>query len=210
MAITAGVVRITLIGTVAGQVWNSVQYFSPGGAAWLTADAAAGAQAWWDNVKTVWRALVPAASTFTFTSVRFEEIGAGLAFGEYAIPVGESLGTRVGTTTDFLPPFVAAGIRLTVGSRVTRPGQKRIPGALEEDTNGVTWTAAQVTRLNALADAYDTNLTLGAPVALGTLTPLVVRLAPDGLSVVASQSVIGHLVNSNVSSQVSRKIGHGI
>lgn len=209
MPITAEIVRITLKGTFLNQKWQSVQHFAPVGAAWLTADALAGAQAWWDNVKAAWRASVPANAGFTFDSVLFEEIGAGLGFGEYAIPAAEQLGTRTGTSGDFLPTFAAAGVKLTVGSRVTRPGQKRFPGGMEMDSTGSAWTAAYITIIDALADKYDTSLTLGAPVATGNLQPKVVRLAADGVTVVASQDVVGHVTNPNVTSQVSRKIGHG-
>lgn len=209
MAITAGIVKITLRGTITGQRWQVGRYFAPVGAAWLTADAVGGAQAWWDNVKAAWRASVPAASSATFESVLFEEVGAGLAFGEYAIPVSEQLGTRAGATTDFLPSFNAAGVRLTVGTRVTRPGQMRIPGGLEQDQVGGTWVAGYVTLIDAIADKYDTQLTLGAPVATGNLTPKVVRLDVSGDVVVASQDIVGHVTNPNVTSQVSRKIGRG-
>jgi len=209
MAITAGIVRITLKGTFLNQKWQSVQMFAPVGAAWLTADALGGATAWWNHVKAAWRAIVPANASFTFDSVLFEEIGAGLGFGEYAIPIGEQLGTRSGTTGDFLPTFVAAGVKLTVGSRTTRPGQKRFPGGMEQDSTGSVWSAGYVTIIDALADFYDTSLTMGAPVATGNLVPQVVRLAGDGVTVVASQPVVGHVTNPNVTSQVSRKIGHG-
>lgn len=209
MPITAGIVRITLKGTFLNQKWQSVQHFAPVGAAWLTADALGGAQAWWDNVKATWRAIVPSNAGFTFDSVLFEEIGAGLGFGEYAVPAGEQLGTRAGTSGDFLPTFVAAGVKLTVGSRVTRPGQKRFPGGMEQDSSGSAWTAGYITIIDALADKYDTSLTLGAPVATGNLQPKIVRIAADGVTVLASQDVVGHVTNPNVTSQVSRKIGHG-
>src|SRR5664279_3094651 len=139
MAITSGLVKVILRYTFLSQKCETIGYYAPGGAAWLTANAAQAAQAWWNDVKTAWRAIVPNSSDALFDSVFFEEVGGGLQYGEYAIPAGEVFGTRVATGLgDFMPAYVAVGCRLSVTTRATRPGQKRFPFAMEGDNvNGV-------------------------------------------------------------------------
>jgi len=210
MAITAGVVRITLRWTLLSQKCQKAMYFQPGGAAWLTATAAGGAEAWWNHVKTAWRAMIEASAGNTFQEVLFEEIAPAGAFGTYAIPIGEQPGTRssVGNIGQG-PSYCAVGVRFTVGTRATRPGQMRVPFLDEKDFVGNTVQADFITLVDALADVYDTPIALGAPVATGALIPLVVTLAPGGTSVTAQQEVIGHVTNPVITSQVSRRVGHG-
>jgi hypothetical protein len=210
MPITAGVVKITLRYTLMGQRCQTMRTFRPVGAAWLTADAAQGAEAWWNHVKAAWRALSITGSSFTFQSVLFEEVGAGQGFGEYAVPTAEQGGTRAaGTLGQYLPPFNAVGVKFTVGTRATRPGQMRVPGPTEGDNSDGNVSAAFIALVDALADVYDTPITLGAPVALGTLQPLVVTFSADGSIVLEDQDIIGHVTNPVFTSQVSRRPGHG-
>lgn len=211
MAITATAVRITLRATWMSQTMITRMYYTPVGAAWLTADALAGAQAWWDNVKGAWRGLISSGGGAVFTSVLFEEIGGSLGFAEYAIPTAERVGTRsTAGLTQALPPFCAVGVRLTVATRVTRPGQKRFYGMFEEDQAEGVVSVGFNTLIDALAPKYSTQLTLGAPVATGNLTPVILRLAPDGVTIDAIQNVAGYVKNPNVTTQNSRKIGRGI
>lgn len=211
MAIGIGVpLKITIKGQLIGQVFNNVAWYVTDGAAFLTADAVAVGQAFWNDIKTVWRAAQLPSTGLTTTSILVSEPGPTGAFGEYAIPPGEQQGTRVGGVGDFLPSFNAAGIRLTVATRETRPGQKRLVGGLEGDSGGQQWLPAYLTIINNIAPKFAEPITLGAPVATGVLIPYVVSLDPATGSVQALQEITGWVTNPNVTSQVSRKIGRGI
>lgn len=94
MAIVDENVAVILRYTFQGQRCENVQWYGPSGAAFLTANAVNVAQAWWNDVKTVWRALVPNSSAFTFDSVLVKEFSPTGAFGTYAVPVAEVFGTR--------------------------------------------------------------------------------------------------------------------
>jgi hypothetical protein len=210
MAITAGIVRITLRMTWLSQQVQTARDYEPIGAAWLTADAIQGAEAWWNHVKAAWRALAITAPIATFNSVLFEEQGGGGGFAEYAIPVAEQQGTRAaGTLGDFMPAFTAVGCKLTVATRATRPGQMRIPFAAEGDNSVGLVQPAFVALCNTLADLYDTQITLGAPVATGNLQPLVVTRQGSPPVIIDSQPIVGHVINPFFTSQVSRRPGHG-
>lgn len=168
------------------------------------------AQAWWNHVKGVYRALVSAGMTNYFRSVVAKDLSdpTGL-FGEYGIPVNERSGTRTGTIqAEEAPAFCAVGIRLNVASRVTRPGQKRLGGLVEDDLYGQSVGSVFMGLAAAWADVLTADLVLGAPAALVTLRPAVVRRNAMG-AVVADQPVTGYFINPNVTSQVSRKIGRG-
>lgn len=210
MAITSGLVNIILRYTFLAQQCQTGSYWSPGGAVWLTANAAQGAEAWWNEVKDEWRATVPDTAEATFDSVFFQEIGGGLEYGEYAVPVGERRGTRSGTGfSTFLPPYVAVGCRLSVTTRVTRPGQKRFPFAGEIDNASGVVDPAFLALVAPVAALYSTPLIMGAPVATGTLTPQVARFDPVDDHLVAQQEAVGFVLRGTFTSQVSRRPGHG-
>jgi hypothetical protein len=168
------------------------------------------AAAWWGDVRTVYRALVRPSTGFLFVSVTLRDVGDLLGVSaEYPIPSGEQQGTRTGTTaTDFMPPFNAAGLRLTVGTRVTRPGQKRIAGLIEEDNEGGVLNSAYRALLVNLGNTMTAPLILAAPALGMTLQPQVFGKDVTG-AVVRSQDVVGYVINPNITSQVSRKIGRG-
>lgn len=210
MAITAGHVRVTVRGLFEGQRFENVQWYRTDGAAFLTADAVGVGEAFWNDIKSVWRAALAAASSLTTQSILVSEPGSSGAFGEFAVPAGEQQGTRAGGGSEFLPTFNSAGIRLTVATRLTRPGQKRFVGGLEVDQAGGVWQAAYQTLLNAVAVKFSEPITLGAPVATGVLIPEIVRLNPTSGAIDAAQDVTGYVLNTRVTSQVSRKIGRGI
>lgn len=206
MPITATRIEVAVRYTFLGQDCQNIQWFFPSGAALLTATATGLAEAYWNEVKTVWRALVPSSSAFTFNTVFLREDNGGLSYGEYAIPPAERDGTRDPTGLgDFLPPANAASVRLAVGTAVTRPGQKRFPGILEGDSTGSLLSTAFVTLVDALAEKYDTPLIMGAPVATALLTPIIVRKAGTPPVVVADQAVTGHVTNNVPKTQVSRR-----
>lgn len=169
------------------------------------------AEAWWNYVKDEYRGLVRASGSFLFSSVLVREMNDPTGvLAEWNIPSGEQQGNRAGVSdSEFLPPFNAAGFRLTVGSRVTRPGQKRIPGLLEVDSVGGGLSAAYITALEALCDEVTETLTLAAPAVGFNLTPHIFRKDATG-AVTTSQEVVGYVINPNVTSQNSRKFGRGM
>lgn len=169
------------------------------------------AQAWWNHVKTNYRALVGSSFGAVLMSVKVNELGNSVGeYGEYAIPLAEQTGTRSAPSdTTPAPVFNAAGVRLTVGTRLTRPGQKRFPFLYRDDLNSQVIASTYATPLNTLMTTLTANMTLGAPAAGVVLVPHVVGLNPDG-SIRQSQLVTGFLANPNVTSQVSRKVGRGI
>lgn len=209
MAIGIGVpLKITLVGSILGQVWNNVQWYVTDGAAFLTADAVGVGEAYWNDIKSLWRATMAITPQLTTTSIKVSEPGPTGAFGEFAIPPGEQQGSRA-IASNLIPSFNGGGIRLTVATRATRPGQKRIVGATELDITEQSWEAGYLTLLNNVAPIFADTRVLGAPVATGTLAPIIVSLDAIG-NVTASQPVTGFVTNPYVTSQVSRKRGRGI
>jgi len=98
---------------------------------------------------------------------------------------------------------------LTVGTGITRPGQMRIPFALEGDSDGAVFNATWLGLCGDLADLYSNANTLGAPVATGVLFPQVVRFGVDNDTIAAGQDIVGFVLKPQITSQVSRRIGHG-
>jgi len=169
------------------------------------------AEAWWNSVKNVYRNCIRASEAIGFRTVMLRELNnpAG-EFAEWNIPTGEQQGTRSGvSSSEFLPQFNAGGFRLTVGTRLTRPGQKRIPGLVEEDSVAGVLSSAYTAVLEALAAVVDGPLTLGVPALGMDLQPIICSKDATG-AVVAHQNVVGHVLNPYVTSQVSRKVGRGI
>jgi hypothetical protein len=210
MAISVGaLLEVSVSGEVfSNAIYNVWQYEVTTSVPTITAEQVA--EAWWANVKTNYRAVPTSTYTGLFRLVRVRELNAPTgAFGAYGIPIAERGGTRSpGSSSDILPIFNAAAVRMNVGTRVTRPGQKRFCGLNEDDqTNGQLQTAA-VSAVNTLMTQMIASMTLGAPAATMTLKPIICRKDVTG-AVVASQPVTSFTVNTFVSSQVSRKIGRG-
>lgn len=188
---------------------NVFMYFTEGGA-WATADAIQAAEAWWNDVKDVIRAMAPTDSDVaTFDSVVCRELVEGGQLAEFAIPSDEREGTRgAALASDMIPSYGAGGIRFTVGTTVTRPGQKRFPFLLKTDVVGNELGSAYFTLLEAVGEHFDNVLVMGAPVATGALQPVVGGTLVSGFPTVY-QNIIGHLTNTHATSQVSRKEGRG-
>lgn len=212
MAIGIGVpLKIVIRGTILGQQFQNVCWYQTDGAAFLTADAVGVGEAFWNDIKTVWRAAMIETVALTTDSILVSEPGPTGAFGEFAIPVLERPGTRPSAGLEgLMPTFVAAGIRLTVATRTTRPGQKRVVGMTEADHINNVIQPPYLALINALAPKFAEPIVLGAPVATGVLEPIVTSLDPTTGLVVASQPVTGWVTNVNATSQVSRKVGRGI
>lgn len=170
------------------------------------------AAAWWNHVKTNYRALYPTNAGAVLFSVECRVVNNPAGdFGEYDIPPAEQVGTRApGSQADILPGFMAVGVKLTVGTRATRPGAKRFTCLVEGDQNASQLQASITTPVNALMTLMTTALApLGAPAVGFGLQPKIFRLGAAE-TVLAEQDVVGHVLNPNVTSQVSRKIGHGV
>lgn len=165
-------------------------------------------EGYWNNVKAAYRAVIPSAYGNVFVSIKGRELNnpAGL-YAEYDVPTAERPGTR-GTSGDQMPPFASAGVRLVVGTRATRPGQKRFPGLMESDQSAGVLGATVLTPLVTLMNLMVANMTLGAPAALVMLEPIVTRKDALG-NVTAEQPVTGYLINPNVTTQNTRKFGRG-
>lgn len=211
MAVTAPILRLVLRYLYKGQGCVVTKYFEPEGAAFLTADMSGVCEAYWNHVKTVWRNIAPAPDSPVFLDVIGDEIGGSLGFGAYAIPPAEDSGLRaVGALGAALPPFMACDIRFTVATRVTRAGHVRLPFLHGADVVNSVVQGQYEALAQALGDVYADPMALGAPVALGVLYHRIVTLDREGSGgVLASQRVNGAVVNTQVTTQRSRKVGHG-
>lgn len=167
--------------------------------------------AWWSHVKATQRAMVASGFGAVLNSIKITELNNPEGdYAEYAIPLAEQTGTRSAPTqAEGLPPFIAAGVRLLVGSRLTKPGQKRFPFLVEQDSAGSMLQSAMLALVQAHAAVISAEMLLGAPAALTTLSPIVCRRDPQGV-VLAHQLVTGYLVNPWVTTQNTRKMGRGI
>jgi len=186
---------------------NAYQYdvsSSPG-----PASAVQIAEGWWNHVKATLRAIWPAGYGTPFVSVRIRELNNLTGdYAEFDIPIAERAGTRANPTGEKMPPFNCLGVRLVVGTRATRPGQKRYSILYEGDQADGVLGSAPITAVNALMAVLTAQMTLGAPAALTVLNPIITRKDTAGF-VTADQPITGFLVNPNVTSQNTRKIGRG-
>jgi hypothetical protein len=211
MALEAGdLIEVQLQQQVFSGIWyNTFQYRLEGSVP--VAGAVAIAEGWWNHVKTTQRALVTAPFGSPFKSVKVRELNnpAG-EFAEWDIPVGEQAGTRSAPVdADLMPPMVAAGARLTVATRLTRSGQKRMGYLTQTDSSAQTLTAGYITLFSAWLNVVTSIMTLGAPAPLCALHPIVTRKDAQG-TVLAHQDVVGYVINPYTTTQNSRKIGRGI
>lgn len=168
-------------------------------------------EAWWATVKAAYRAVATVQYIGLFRSVFVRNLTADPEeYGEFTVPSGEQNGTRPGTGADeLLPPFVSAGVRLAVGTNLTRPGQKRFFGFTESDNVSGYIASGAASAIAALMDIMVDPFTLPVPALLVTLQPVVVRKDAAG-AVVAHQNITGYVANPAFTSQVSRKFGRGI
>lgn len=171
-------------------------------------DIAAG---WWNHVKSTYRALPTVSYGSVFQSAIIRDLDDPTGdYAEYSIPVGERAGTRSDTAANsYASTFTAVGVRLAVGTRVTRPGQKRFSFITESDLNGNQVESAYLSLITTHMGVMSVDMLLGSPAAGVVLKPYVVRKDATG-ALVASQPVTGFVVNPYVTSQVSRKQGRGI
>lgn len=211
MAITEGtLLELSMVSTVGSNKLMNVWGYEVTGT--FSGIAAVNvAEAWWNAVKTNYRALVYATAGWVYTSVLIRELNnpAG-ELAEFTVPTGEQQGTRTAPAApDFLPIFNAVGMRLTVSTRATRPGQKRIWGLTESDNDSNLVSSTFLALVNTLGNQMDGPITLLSPALGMDLQPVVFRKDVAG-AVTAHQNVTGHVTNSIITSQVSRRLGRGI
>lgn len=210
MPVTAADLKITIRGTVYGEQFENIQWYRPDGAAFLTATVLGVAESYWNDIKTTWRAFQSVNGEVRTNSILISEPGLTGAYAEFPIPEAERLGSRTGVASNTVEPcFMAAGVRLTVGTRTTRPGQKRFPGMGEVDVDANLLVGAYVTLVEAVAVKFSEPIELGAPVATGVLHPEITRVDPTTKLVVVRQDVTGFVVNPAPTTQNSRKVGRG-
>lgn len=208
MVDTGSHLRIALVGQLMSQEFVSLWNYRV--SANLAGDTAAAlvAQAYWNSIKGVWRAMYPNATVYSTTAVRvWDNDDSEGAFGEYAVPLAEQVGTRtVAPTDEGTPSFIATGVKLTVGTRVTRPGQKRIPFLLEKDVANNALVATWVTLVRAFMDEAEGALVLTVP-ALGMELQSEVfgDAIPDKGVPRRYQDTTGYSVNPYVTTQNTRK-----
>jgi hypothetical protein len=168
------------------------------------------AEAYWNHIKTAYRATVPSTMPTPFQSIFIRELNnAAGDYAEFDIPAPEKTGTRnPPSQAELLPPFVGIGVRLVVGTRVTRPGQKRFGFLMEGDSNAGVVPSGTATLFVTLMNVMSVNMLLGAPAATVELQPIVVRKDAQGY-VTAFQNITGYLINPYITTQNSRKYGRG-
>jgi len=211
MAIAVGdIAQFSVTGDIMNQTWTNVYTYKvvvwPGS---VTGEQAG--EAFWDHIKTVYRALLPVGWASAFTSVTVRDLSNTAGdYAVYGIPTAERAGTRANPSGNILPPFLAVGVRLNVASRVTRPGQKRFAGMYEVDSDGDTVNATFASLVEDIMDVMVGPIVLGAPAATVSLDSIVVKRSPVDGSVLADQYVTSYTVNNQITSQNTRKIGRGI
>lgn len=197
--------------TYLGQKCENVQTYLVGGTTSVLATMTQVLEALWNDYKVRFRALGSTSTDVnTFDSLLGTQVGGSLQFAEFAIPTAERAGTRAaGDDGEWLTSFAAVGVRQTVGTRATRPGQKRFPFLREGDVVGNAIVSASLVTFDALGGAFSQVSVLGSPAAGVALQPQVVHEPGIRNPTRALQPVIGWATNPNLTSQVSRKLGNG-
>lgn len=210
MAFTSEYIRMTLRYEYLGQKLQTARTYRAEGIILLLVTAGQLGEAYWNAIKSDWRAWAPANAANIFKSILVEEAGGSLGYGEYPIPTLEQGGTRdVTTLGQPLPSFCAVGCRLSVETRDTRPGQMRIPFLYEGDSSGQQWGGVAVALVEGVAETMSSVLSLGAPAATVVMHPQVWRGEDITVPPTVTQDVIGYVLNSNITTQNSRKWGRG-
>lgn len=186
-------------------VWQyEVNVFAPGTTALQLGEA------WWNHVKTVYRAYVGSTWGSVFRSVYIKELNNPTGeYAEFPIPGGEQAGTRIPPTQgEALPLYCAIGVKLTVATRATRPGQKRFTYFFEGDQNTGTVDTPYMNNITTLMNVMSNPMVLGIPALATELVPIVVKKTPTG-TVTAHQTIEGFLSNPTITTQTTRRYGRG-
>lgn len=211
MPVTGSLLKIITRYTWLGQRCQNVAWYQPVGVVFATADMTAVCEAYWNTIKNDIRPIAPNnLATASFDSILGYEYDGGLGYAEYPVPTGERAGTRgPGAPEDAVSGALDVGARLTVGTRMTRPGHKRIPFLFQIDVEGNAVAAPFLALAEPVFKIWSEPVNLLAPLLLGVLNPMVVSLDSFGV-VSASQPVTGQVINPDLTTQVSRKKGRGI
>lgn len=211
MPVTTNPIKISIRYVYLEQQCQNVAWYFGGGAAFVAATMPEVLAAYWENVKAAWIAMAYDTITInSLDSILGEAVGGDEEFAEFPIPEGDRVGTKTTATNGTpLPGTLAGAVRLTVGTRSTRPGQKRAPFIGEEEIAGNALEAGYLTLLADWGETFSTQRLLGAPAATAVLQPVVASIDPVTNVLSHWQDVTGQIVSPYASSQVSRKRGHG-
>lgn len=115
------------------------------------------------------------------------------------------------TTTAAMPSYVAFGVKLVRDTPVTRNGSKRIAGVCEGQIVGNDVTSLPAGAQAAIEAAYAADLSVtGSVGGSATLIPVIVRFSPlDPYQVVEANPITEAQFKTTVTTQNSRKVGHG-
>lgn len=212
MTLIAGAeIHVAFRYTYLGQRCENVQAYVAAGLTTTGATMENWLEALWNDYKVRLRAFAPNDPAIgTFDSLVGTEIGGGLNFAEFPIPTLERVGERVVVDgARWLSGLNAGGFRQTVATRLTRPGQKRFPWVLDTQAQNNSLGADYLALLTDVATAFSTPSILGAPVVDANPIPIVVHEPGVRDPVRRTQAITGFVVNPDLTSQVSRKKGHG-
>lgn len=139
----------------------------------------------------------------------FEQITDDISNGiDFSVSVNLATGQQVSTSPS--NSFMAYGLKKSVATKITRPGSIRIAGVRDEGVTDNDLNAAQITVLNTLGDLLEDDR-VGADQGLNDVTfePVVVGRLPDGSFDLTKINPIVQVHLPRLTSQVSRKKGHG-
>lgn len=207
------ILELTVRQTLDSQEVLNVFHYQTGTSAVMAIDEATAG--FWDYLKVSWRALVP--SVLSFLSVSGRQLGGGLEYFEYPVPVGERFGTLTGTIGDIYPAFVAFSVKLIPSNRLVRPGSKRIAGVADVSVDSYGTLGSGVAALfNTFGSKLDDTIPLGLLGADGYLIPVILGKAhpssPTGRPARASDVVVpivNYACSQIVTTQKTRQRGRG-
>ena len=190
MGFTEGdLAEISIVAQNSGVTYMNVWQYQISGT-FSGVDAAAVGEAWWNHVKDDYRGVVASTYGAWFREVLVRELNDPIGeYGTFVIPSGEAEGTRnPGSETGLLQPYAALGMKLAVGTRVTRPGSKRLGGLVELDNNAGYANGPVYAAAEALGATMAEDMLLGIPALGMVLDPIVCRKDATGAVVARNPS----------------------
>lgn len=167
--------------------------------------AAAVAEKWWGDVKTVIRNCQ--GSPLQHVRVSVEELDAGHDYGEFIIPTIEQFGLQTGANP--MSSNTAFSITFRPTARTVRPGGKRIAGCDESFSGSFGLiTSGMVSLLND----YGAHMVSQINIVVGgayVLTPKIVGFPTPSRGARIAVDMQGYVVNPYISTQNTRKHGRG-
>jgi hypothetical protein len=161
------------------------------------------AEAFWDYISTQFRALIGTGFDNWFDRVDVLNVTDEIGFGTYTISGAERAGTRA-TTGDWMGRWIAFPLRLNVGTRLTRPGQKRFGSVFEGDQSGGTIGATALGIIQTLGDRLDDNIGFGLLLD-GEMQPVVYGLSTGEGVPVRVNPIVSTTAVAEMTSQRTRK-----